>query len=179
VGRVLAQQALARLKPGGTLTVITRDTAAFQNPASDVVFGGFQKELKKSGAKLDSIQLIAVDPLRPVSVPPGDFFQWIKKSSNGSVIVSFMGPPLLNETQLASLGEVKPAIVALCSGPLRTQVDLRALFVQGLLRAAIVTRDSPPAQKTAPTNDRDAFDRQFVVVTSENLAPLAASSNTQ
>jgi hypothetical protein len=178
-GRVLAQQSLAQLKPGGTLTVLTRDTAAFQNPASDVLFGSFQRELKKHGAKVDSTQLIEVDPLRPMSVPAGDFAQWIKKGSKGSVIVSLMGPPMLNETQLASLGEVNPAIIALCSGPVRTQVDLRALFAQGLLRAAIVTRDSASAQKTAPANDRDAFDRQFIAVTADNLAALAASSSTQ
>jgi hypothetical protein len=178
-GRVLAQQALSQLKPGGTLTVITRDTAAFQNPASDVLFGSFQRQLKKNGAKVDSIQLIEVDPLRPMSVPAGDFAQWIKKGSKGSVIVSLMGPPLLNETQFSSLGEVKPAIIALCSGAVRTQVDLRALFAQGLLRAAIISRDSASARRAAPANDRDAFDQQFVAVTTDNLAALAASSNTQ
>ncbi len=178
-GRVLAQQALAQLKPGGALTVITRDTAAFQNPASDVLLGSFQKELKKNGAKVDSSQSIAVDPLRPVSVPAGDFLQWIKNSPKGSVIVSFMGPPMLSDSQLAQLGEVKPAIIALCSGPVREQVDLRTLFAHGLLRGAVVTRNPAPAQNAPPSNDRDAFDRQFVSVTANNLAALTTSSAPQ
>jgi len=70
--------------------------------------------LAKAGVKIDSIQALEVDPLRPVAVPAGDFFQWIKNSTKGSVIVSLMGPPMLNETQLEQLGEVKPAIVAFC-----------------------------------------------------------------
>src|SRR5256885_7956097 len=73
LGRVLAQQALSHLKPGGVVTVITRDTAAFQNPASDVLLDSFQKELGKSGVKISTLQRLQIDPLRPVSVPTGDF----------------------------------------------------------------------------------------------------------
>ena len=47
------------------MTVITRDTAAFQNPASDVLLKSFRNELSRNGAKIDVVQSIAVDPLRP------------------------------------------------------------------------------------------------------------------
>src|SRR5579872_4086754 len=121
VGRVLARQSLAFLKPGGRVTVITRDTLSFQNPATDCQLASFRKELGKAGVKIDSLQALQIDPLRPTTVPAGD------------LLVSFMGPPIFNDTQLAQLGDVKPAIVAFCSGSVRDQVDLRSLFSLGLL----------------------------------------------
>src|SRR5579872_1906755 len=104
VGRVLARQSLAFLKPGGRVTVITRDTLSFQNPATDCQLASFRKELGKAGVKIDSLRALQIDPLRPTTVPAGDFLQWIKKASKGDVLVSFMGPPIFNDTQLAQLG---------------------------------------------------------------------------
>jgi hypothetical protein len=176
-GRVLAQQALSQLKPGGLVMVITRDTAAFQNPASDVLLKSFRNELSGNGVKIDSIQTIEVDPLRPVSVPAGDFFHWINKAAKGSVLVSFMGPPVLNETQISQLGEIKPAIIALCSGPVRDQVELRTLFSQGLLRTAVVSRRPVLASSAKAGTDHDAFDREFVAVTANNVTALPISAN--
>ncbi len=176
-GRVLAQQALSQRKPGGMVTVIARDTAAFQNPASDVLLKSFRTELSRNGVKIDALQSIEVDPLRPVSVPAGDFFQWITKSEKGSVIVSFMGPPMLNETQISQLGEIKPAIIALCSGPVHDQVELRTLFSQGLLRAAVVSRRPVPTSSANSGTDRAAFDREFVAVTADNVTALPISAN--
>src|SRR5690349_1514344 len=139
-GRVLAEQTLALLKPGGTLMVITRDTVDFQNPAADALLASLRHRLAKASVKIDSIQALKIDPLRPLAVPAGDFFQWIKSRPQGSVILSLMGPPLLNEAQLAQLGEIKPAIIAFCPGPLRNQADLRSLFSRGLLQAAVVSK---------------------------------------
>lgn len=177
VGRVLANQTLALLKPGGRVMVITRDTAAFQNPASDILLAGFRSTLAKAGVKIDSIQTLQVDPLRPVAVPAGDFFQWIKNAARGSVIVSLMGPPLLEETQTAQLGEVKPAIVAFCCGPARDRVDLRDLFARGLLQAAVVSKRDVGLQKPAQLTEREAFERQFMEVTAANLAGLSTAGN--
>lgn len=176
-GRVLARQALGLLKPGGQVTVITRDTVSFQNPATDYQMAGFRKELAKTGIKIDTVQTLQIDPLRPTAVPAGDFFQWIKKGSKGDVLVSFMGPPVFNDTQLAQLGEVKPAVVAFCSGAVRDQVDLRSLFSTGLLRAAVVSKRSAAVRNPSVGNEREIFDRQFVEVTAANSAALSAVSN--
>ncbi|HLH57309.1 MAG TPA: hypothetical protein VKY92_27265 [Verrucomicrobiae bacterium] len=171
-GVVLARQALACLKPGGHITVIARDTAAFLNPASDYQLAAFRKELKKSGAKIDAMQSIQIDPLRPTIVPPGDFLQWIKQASEKDVLVSFMGPPIFNESQMAQLGDIKPAIVAFCTGPSRDQVDLRALFGRGLLRGAVVSKRSRASGLPVSTGSRELFDSQFIEVTAANLASL-------
>jgi hypothetical protein len=177
-GRVLARQARGLLKPGGAVTVITRDTAAFENPASDVLLKSFRNELSKGGVKIDSVQALQIDPLRLVSVPSGDFVQYLRKATQGSVIVSFMGPPILTEAQKAQVGEMKASIVALCSGPMRDRADLRSLFSQGLLQAAVVSRKPSGTSPGRPRTDREAFEQQFVEVTSGNVSALSSSSSS-
>jgi hypothetical protein len=175
IGRALAQQTLSLLKPGGDVVVITRDTATFQNPATDIAFATFRNELQKAGVKILSIEPIQVDPLRPVAVPAGDFLQWIKKGSKGSVIASLMGPPVFTEAQLAQLGEIKPAIVAFCSGPVRDHVDLKSLFTEGLLKGAVVSKH--PLKNSQAADQRDLFEQNFAVITPGNLAELPATTS--
>jgi len=177
VGRTLARQALKLLQPGGTITVITRDTMMFQNPATDVVMSSLKAELARAHAQVGSVESLQIDPLQPAVVPSRDFVQWIKKASKGGVIISFMGPPVLSETELKSLGEVKPAIVALCSGPVVEQVDLRSLFSQGLLQAAVVGKRAALCKPARSSNEREVFDSRFVEVTAGNLAALSSGSN--
>ena len=176
VGTVLAQQTLSLLKPGGQVTVISRDTASFQNPATDILFAALSKALKRGGVKIAAIESLQVDPLRPVSVPSGDFFRLIKTSAKGNVIVSLMGPPTLTDPQLLQLGETNPAIVAFCPGPLRDQVDLRSLFSHGLLQAAVVSKRDVKLTQARPASEQEAFDRLFLLVTSGNLNALSTSS---
>lgn len=175
VGRVLAQQTLALLRSGGRITAIVRDTATFENPATEVQFASFRQELAKARVKIDSIEALEVDPLRPIAVPASDFCQLLRNGTKGSVIVSFMGLPVLSDTQIAQLGEIRPSIVAFCSGSLRDQVDLPSLFARGLLHAAVVSKRKVGTAR--PTSEREVFDRQFIAVTPANLAALSTASN--
>jgi hypothetical protein len=170
-GAVLARQALSLLKPGGQIMVITRDTTAFQNPASDFLLEGFQREVRRAHAGIGDIQRLQVDPLRPIEVPSGDFQNWIHHAATGDVIVSFMGPPLLTSEQRRQLGEIHPAIVAFCPGSWLEWVDFRSLFAQGLLRAAIVSRCD---QHSAAVNSQK-FDQNFAVVTAANVDEFMAA----
>ncbi|MGH7973624.1 MAG: hypothetical protein ACREIC_33320, partial [Limisphaerales bacterium] len=124
-GWVMARQALDLLKPGGQIVVITRDTAAFKNPASDAQLAGFNETLSERHVSVGKTLALQVDPLRRVEVPPGDFFELIRKAPPGTVIVSFMGPPLLSDAQRKQLGDAKPKIVAFCSGSFPERVDLK------------------------------------------------------
>jgi hypothetical protein len=133
--------------------------------------------LARTQVKIGAVEVLQIDPLRPMAVPSGDFVQWIKHASNGSVIVSLMGPPVFSDKELSQLSEIKPAIVALCSGPVREQVDLRSLFSKGLLQAAVVSKRSALCKAASSSNERDAFDSRFVEVTSGNLASLSSVSN--
>ena len=164
-GAEMARQSLSLLKPGGQITVITRDTAAFQNPASDFLLDSFQRELRRAHASISTIERLQVDPLRLIEVPSGDFQKWIHHAAAGDVIVSMMGPPLLTSEQRRQLGDIQPAIVAFCPGSWPDRMDLRPLFAQGLLRAVIVSRGD---QRSAAVNS-EKFDQNFAVVTSATV----------
>src|SRR5580658_10214276 len=139
-GRLMAEQTLALLKPGGQITVIARDTATFSNPASDIQLAGFLKMVAQAHAEIGTVRKLQVDPLRPMAVPSSDFCELIRNADAASVIVSFMGPPRLTARERASLGEIQPAIVAFCSGALPELADMRSLCEQGLLKAAVLDR---------------------------------------
>lgn len=165
IGAELARQTLSLLKPSGQITVITRDTAAFQNPASDLLLDSFQRELRRAHASISDIQKLQVDPLRLIAVPSGDFQKWIHHAAAGDVIVSFMGPPLLSAEQRRQLGEIQPAIVAFCPGNWPDRMDFRALYANGLLRSAIVSRCDQSSANVNP----EKFDQSFTVVTAANV----------
>ena len=171
-GTELARQALSLMKPGGQITVLTRDTTAFQNPASDFLLESFQRELRRAHIGINDIQKLQVDPLRLIEVPSGDFQRWIHHAAAGDVIVSMMGPPLLTSEQRRQLGEIQPAIVAFCPGSWPDRMDLRPLFAQGLLRAVIMSRRD---QRSAAVNS-EKFDQNFAVVTAANVDDFMAAA---
>jgi hypothetical protein len=175
----MARQALEFMQPGGRITVITRDTTAFKNPAADLQLASFKRAVSQAHGTMGSVIALQVDPLRPVEVPSGDFQDLIRATPQGSVIVSFMGPPLLSEAQRNQLGEIKPAIVAFCSGSLPQRVDLRPLFEQGLLKAAVISKPSPAPADPSPSSLQGWFDRYFTVVTAANAAALLSGMEPQ
>jgi len=179
-GWFMARETLRHLKPGGQVILITRDTTTFANPATDVQLTSFQKTLRKGRVTVSSIQSLQVDPLRPVEVPAGDFQELIGKAPKGSVIVSFMGPPpLLSSAQRQHLGETRPAIVAFCPGSLPQRANLPALFEQGLLQTAVITRRNPPPSSAQPKGLQACFDRAFIGITSVDAADLSLRSDAQ
>lgn len=176
VGVELARQALSLLKPGGQIIVITRNTASFKNPATDILMASFQRQLHKAHVNINAVQMLDLDPLRLIQVPSGDFQKWIHHAASGDVIVSFIGPPVLTPAQLAQLGEIKPAIVAFCPGGWPVRTDFRPLFQQGLLRTAIVSRREQPAIPVESSMSHDAFDQNFMILTATNVDDFVASS---
>jgi hypothetical protein len=164
---MIAQEAL-KLRQGGPVNVIARDPAAFKQPASETQLASLKKAL--AGA-VDSLQLIQLDPLRPIRVPATDFLQMIRKTPQGGVVVSLLGPPVISAAERTKLGTVKPSIVAFCPGDLPEQMDLRPLFEQGLLKVAIVSKRNPD-MTTSPGSPRGWFDRYFEVITADNISNL-------
>lgn len=159
VGRALALEALKLLGPGKRLTVIARDTSAFKQPATDITLAAFEDEIRKGGAKVTAVQLLQVDPLRPLQVPPGDFFELLRRGAVGDVIVSFMGPPMLSEEQLSALVNSKAKVVAFCPAGLSSSLDLHQLAEQKLLHAAILNR--PWSSKPGAPPLRETFDALY------------------
>ncbi len=175
-GVMMAKQALALLQPGGEITVITRDTRAFKNPATDIQMASFRRTLRAGHAKVHAVLALQVDPLRPVRVPAGDFCQIVRDTPAGSVVVSFMGPPLLSEAQWIQLGNIKPAIIAFCPGRMAEEVDLRPFLRAGVLKAAVVERSGLSGARITPGDWSGRSQRTFVTVTSANLDQLPSST---
>jgi hypothetical protein len=178
VGWFMARQALSLLKPGGQITIIARDTAAFKNPAADIQLASFKKSLRKAQATIRSSLLLQTDPLRPLEVPPGDFLELIRKTPKGSVIVSFMGPPMLSAAQRNQLGEINPAIVALCPGSVTETADLRGLFEQGLLHAAVISRRSPSPSSAQAKGLQGCFDQWYEAVTVTGIKRISRATSS-
>jgi hypothetical protein len=176
VGAELARQAVAQWQPGGEIMVITRDTTTFPSPATDLLMASFQRELDREHARLSAVQTLPVDPLRRLEVPAGDFQRWIHHATNGDVIVSLLGPPVLTAAQAQELGEIRPAIVAFCPGNPPDPNDLRALFADGLLRAAIVSRREPASGAANPKTPQAWFDQNYTVVTATNVEAFATAA---
>ncbi len=183
VGQAIAREALPHWKPGGTITVLLRDTAEFPHPEADAQFAGFQAAVTLAGRTVDAVQTLQLDPLRPIAVPPGDFFELIRKAPRGSVLVSFMGPPELTPEQRAQLPDIKPAIIAFCPGRVAERANLRDLFENGLLHAAFVDRTRPPNTATGPggTAPKDSpphtFEDVYRIVRPSDAASLGDPVN--
>lgn len=172
IGEAMARQALDCFQSGGKIIVIKRDTEAFAQPACEIQFEAFRKALAKGGAPAPVQHSLQLDPLRPGEAPAGDFFDIIRKSQPGTVIVSFMGPPLLSPDQRRALRQVKPKIVAFCSGSLAEQVDFKTLFESQLLHGAVVERMNLPAGGRQPST----FDQLFVTVNPSSYGKISSGA---
>jgi hypothetical protein len=166
-GVIIAQEAL-KLRQAGPVNIFARDTSAFKQPAADTQLASLKKAL---ASPVDTLQLVPLDPLRPIRVPSADFMQMIRKTPQGGVIISLLGPPVLSDADRVKLGPIKASIIAFCPGGIPEQIDLRPLFEQGLLREAIVSKKNPD-RTTSPGSPRGWFDRYFQVVTADNLSEL-------
>jgi hypothetical protein len=178
LGQVLAEEAAKVLGSGGRLTLITHASSTLDNPTAALQLEGFFQALKKSNLKLAATNIFQQDPLRLIRVPPAAFVEIMRKQAEGDVIVSFLGPPVLNEEQKARLGEKGPRVVAVCSGWLPRQIDLKELFAQNLLHVAIVSRLIPAPIPSASGNLQNWFDHLYQVITPANLAELPVPSNS-
>jgi len=156
IGTVLARQALELLPAGGEIVVIARETETYPQPAMEISLKEFQKQARSAGVNV-TVKAIQLDPLRSVEVPPGDFFEVIRRAKANQVVVSLLGPPVLEPAQRSKLQPARPKIVAFCTGNLAEQSDLNEMFRSGLLQAAVVRKESSKM-------GAESFDQLYAVV---------------
>jgi len=174
VGRTLAAEAGKLLRPGGRVVVIYRDTESFPQPAFDFALAALKGALKEAGLPAPITRAIQLDPLRPLQVPPGDFLELIRKAGVADVIISLMGPPFLSDEQRASIGTVKPRMVAFWPGTIAEYANLKPLFEQHLLSAAIIHRPEAlglagPARTGNSMPSPERFDALYQVVSGNGI----------
>ncbi len=172
IGQAMAEQAAQLAGNRGNIVLVARDVSVFPNPATDFQLRGFHRSLARAGLKVALTNRVRLDPLRVVRLPAGEFAECFGRLNEGDVVVSLLGPPSLSSAQRAQIEELRIAMVCLCPGDIPRQVDLRALFDQKLLRAAVVSRSAPGFSQ--PANDDPAawFRQYYQVITPENLAEL-------
>lgn len=180
LGEVLAQETIKLLGTGGKVIILGRNTVTFPNPASDTQLKRFEQTLKKGGVKVTTLHLLKMNPISLMMVPSGDYLEIVKKCSEADVIVSFLGPPALSDEQLGKVGSKRPKVVAVCSGEMPARVNLKQMFDEKLLHAAVLSRKNPPA-RAAGSSPRDHFEQWFWLATPANVAelPLPAVSATK
>jgi hypothetical protein len=172
IGRTLASEAARLLGQGGRIILIARESSAFDNPATEVQLESFSRAARTAGATIAATNLMKVDPLRIVAVPPGEFLEILRKASENDVIASFLGPPNLAGAQRAKLSGKRTRVVAVCAGAMPLQVNLKRLFEEKLLDVAIISRRV--VASTAPQADTPQgwFDHLFQIITTSNLGDL-------
>ncbi len=172
IGVNLAKQALALCGSTGQVLVISRDTETFPQPALDLLLGAFQKEIRHALGKPAPVRQLQVDPLRPVEVPPGDFYELIRRSQPGQVLVSLLGPPVLSQEQWDRARPLRAKIVAFCPGSTLDGADLRRFIDAGLLHAAIVSRPFSTDASEHPQRPPRTFDELYLkVMASDGMPP--------
>ena len=172
IGLVMGEHAARLARDGGRITVIARDTSVYPSPATDFQLKGFAEALAKARVTKVVTNLLRLDPGRAVRVPAPEFLSILKKQQDGDVIASFLGPARLEPDQRSELGAKKVHIVALCSGGVPRQIDLRALFETEQLQVAVISRTD--AFLTPPdSGDLQTWFRHYYrVITPVNLAEL-------
>src|SRR5882762_220722 len=143
LGRMVAEEALKARGSAGRITVLARDTSTQENPYAEAELKTLQQTLKKARGVMTTTRLLKLNPIRLIAVAPGDYFEILRKASENDVVVSLVGPPVLSDSDAAKLGEKHAKVIAVCAGWTPRQVDLRRIFEQGLLTAAIISRPDP------------------------------------
>lgn len=171
IGEALVER-VAKLVNGGRITLIAPDIATGKFPGAEAQLRAFYPALDRANLKVAATNLVKLDPNRVVRAPPGDFAEILRKLTDADVVVSLLGPPVLNAEQKARVGDRHPKIIAVCSGDMPKQVNLKALFAENFLHAAIVSRPSPALTLPASDNPVDWFNHFFLWITPQNLADL-------
>ncbi len=172
LGQVMAEEAAKLVESGGRVIVIARSTAIFRNPAADVQWQSFYRSIQKAKLIIAATNIFKINPILLVRVPPGDFVEILRRASESDVVVSFLGPPVLNAEQLGRLGEPRPKVLALCAGSMPSQINLKQLFQMRLLHVAIISRKNAALSSPPPTGPAGWFEQLYLVVTPANLADL-------
>jgi hypothetical protein len=163
VGQALAEQALELLNRTGRVVVLTLDPTRY--PALKTQVEAFTRLLKKSAVVVTQHVLIDSPPKRKLGpgvglTSPG-FVEFLKRSADADVIVSFVGTPNPADPEIQTYEGPAVKFIAETQG----RGKLHTLFERKLLSAAIVPRFTFPAPGPAnPRTPEEWFERNFQVV---------------
>ncbi len=172
-GQAFAQEAKRLAGTGGRVVLIAPDGKFFDRPAARAQVNAFEAELAKTGLKIATRKLVALDPLRPTRVPPEIFFDLLRKHSENDVVVSLIGPPTLAAEQVKRLPGNHPRTVAYVPPDALELTDLKGLFRDNLLHAIVLTRPGPFGATPAGGAPGAWFAHFFQIVNTADDLPSA------
>lgn len=171
IGLVLAEETIRCLDNRGDILVITMANGDSEILAAQ--FAAFRERLEQSRVKLKDVELISAekkDKYGPgVGLSASKLTREVKKNLNREAIVSFVGLPEMDESELAALGETGPRLLTFSRMPDK----LGPLLQRGRVAAAIVPRFRFPAPgPEEPRTPGEWFTNQYQVVASPQKALL-------
>ena len=171
IGEALAER-VTQLGGKGRVVLMVPDTSEGKFPGAAIQLQAFHAALRRANLTVTLTNVVKIDPNRVLRAPPGDFTDLLRKFTDADVVVSLLGPPVLNGDQKARVGEKHPKVIAVCTGDLPRQVNLKTIFAEQFLHAAIISR--PGVGLTTPTSEKPAdwFQYYFLWITPQNLADL-------
>ncbi len=173
VGEVLADEVSRLLDGKGRIVLVGRSASRDAVDARSAQITSLQAALKRRG----SPQVAATEwlPRPPVGtmdlggVNPEQLLELIDKNKDASAFVIFAGLPPLSQDLASRLTARSLKLLAVCgySPTVRRWLEARALSVAVIPRS----EDLPPGTPT-PKTPRDWFQREFEMITPDNLAQL-------
>jgi hypothetical protein len=174
IGKTIAAEAASLVGDSGRIVVVARDCATVPNPPATAQLKALAAALKQTGRAISATNLFKVDPLRLLKPPAGDLAELVRKMDEKDVLISLLGPPDFNETQLTRVGDKRPKIVALCSGTMPRQINLKKLFDDHFLHVAIVSRTEVASTNLTDAPGQPGFDTLYAIIKPANVSELTA-----
>ena len=171
VGQIAAEETAKLLGSGGRVVVVHNPTLYVASPLLRGQFDAFEATIKRQrGITVTATEAVQGKDLSSAGgLTASKYTDLVEKYPDAEVIVSFVGPPILNGSQIKSLPQKHPSFVAVSlSG-----APLKRLFEENVIQVAIINRLEPaPPSSSQPKTVRDWFDQLFLVVTASDASSL-------
>jgi len=173
VGEVLAEEVGRLLGGKGQVVLIGRSASRDGVDARGAQIDSLQAALKRRGsAQLAATEWLPRPPIGTMDlggVAPEQLLELIDKNKDANAFVVFAGLPPLSHDLAAKLTARSLKLLAVCgyNSAVRNWLEARALSV-----AVVPRSDDLPPGTPAPKTAMDWFQREFQLVTPENVGKL-------
>ncbi len=173
VGEVLAAEVVRMVGDTGKVVLIGRSASRDGSDATGGQIASLQASLKThASASIAATEWLPRAPVGTMDlggITPGQFLELIDKNKDASAFVVFAGLPPLSQELAVKLAARSLKLLAVCgyNANVRRWLEARALSV-----AVVPRSDDLPAGAAPPKTAADWFEREFQIVTPENLRRL-------
>jgi len=168
LAEVLAQEAVRLAGANRSITLITHD-ASWGPPST--AEQALRTALKKQNATLDFVKTASLgNPMLSgeVGLKAADFFEAMEKSAKAGAVISLVGAPLLNESDIARLASPHPPVLVVATASLGDKMGvhtdplrLASLLEAKVIQLAIIDGDDPAAK---PDPTRALFNQHYRIL---------------